>query len=596
MSSMQIRKIVLYALLVAVGLLIYNAYEKQSVQLDIKRMVQSSAVQAQDQNITASTSTVSPSASYVPKAFTPSSGSAASNQDQSHPIAPAAPKVTNENNNPVVTVQTSTLNVGIDLTTGSIHTLSLPGYPISLSDKNPFVLFAQDDYHNYQTQSGLVDTQGKPLAVNYQSSQTHYILGSNQEALNVVLNGQTTNGLSLTKTYTFHKNSYVIDVSYQVQNKGKNPQNYSFYGQLTRQPSLLKGSVVSNRAYKGAAISSPDDPYEEIKYDWLDGNQLDRQIQGGWIAQQEQYFITAWIPTAHVQNNYYSHTDFQIDSEGKAANIYTVGFTAPAVTIEPGQTATIAARLYAGPEIASVLKTVAPGLDLSVDYGWLWMLSKLIFTIMAYIETVVHNWGFAIILTTLLIKLCFYKLSEHSYKSMAKMKKFAPKIQALKEQFGDNKAELGKATMELYRKEKVNPAGGCLPMVVQIPFFFALYYVLINSVELRQAPFIFWVKDLAIYDPYYVLPVLVGFSMFLQQKMSPPPPDPAQAKMMMFLPVIFTVFFARFPAGLTLYWLTNNLLTVLQQWYVMRKFDNPDYVKKQVKLERQKAKALSSKK
>jgi YidC/Oxa1 family membrane protein insertase len=300
------------------------------------------------------------------------------------------------------------------------------------------------------------------------------------------------------------------------------------------------------------------------------------------------------VPSAHQQNNYYSHTDFHNNAQGKAANIYTVGFTAPSMTVAPGKTITTSARLYAGPEIASVLKTVAPGLDLAVDYGWLWMLSKLIFTVMAYIESVIHNWGFAIVLTTLVIKLCFYKLSEHSYKSMAKMKKLAPKIKALKDRI-DDRTELSKATMELYRKEKVNPAGGCLPMVVQIPFFFALYYVLINSVQLRQAPFIFWVKDLAVHDPYYVLPVLVGLSMFLQQKMSPPPPDPAQAKMMMFLPVVFTVFFARFPAGLTLYWLTNNLLTVLQQWYVMRKFDNPEYVKKEQKKAREKAKRLNKK-
>ena len=592
MSSMQIRKIILYVLLIAVSFFIYSAYEKQSLQLDIKKTVQDSAIQAKNM----SASVTASNTSFIPKAFTPkSSENAAVTVDQSHPITSNAATVNTTYMNHLVYVKTPTLHVDIDLITGSIQTLSLPGYPISLSNKDPFVLFAQDDNHNYQSQSGLVDAQSKPLNITYKSDQTHYTMAADQDALTVTLIGTTVNGLVITKTYTFHKNNYVIDVAYQIKNNGSKTQMYGFYGQLIRQPSLLVGTVVSNRAYKGAAISSPDHPYEEIKYDWLDGNQLDRQIQGGWIAQQEQYFITAWVPAAHDQNNYYSHTDFQNNSEGKPANVYTVGFMAPAITVNPGKTATTSARLYAGPEIATELKNVAPGLDLSVDFGWLWMLSKLIFTIMAYIETVVHNWGFAIILTTLLIKLCFYKLSEHSYKSMAKMKKFAPKIQALKERFGDNKTELGKATMELYRKEKVNPAGGCLPMVVQIPFFFALYYVLINSVELRQAPFIFWVKDLAIYDPYYVLPVLVGFSMFLQQKMSPPPPDPAQAKMMMFLPVIFTVFFARFPAGLTLYWLTNNLLTVLQQWYVMRKFDNPDYVKKQVKLERQKAKALTKK-
>jgi YidC/Oxa1 family membrane protein insertase len=594
MSSMQIRKLVLYALLVAVGCLIYRNYEVQTAQLSMTQAAQQSENQTHERVNWAAHD--EQNASYTPKAFKPMQAGQTVSLDQSHLISPIAPLVANDSNNTqLVFVKTPTLNVDINLKTGSIETLSLPSYPISLSDKNPFVLFTQKEGQSYQSQSGLIDEQSNPLNITYQSDQTTYTMGPNQEQMTIVLNGHTSHGLIVTKTYSFHKDSYVIDVSYQIQNKGIEPLHYSFYGQLTRQPSVSKGLFSTNRGYKGAAISSSSHPYEEITYNWLDTHQMDRQIQGGWVAQQEQYFITAWVPIAHEQNNYYSHTAFQNNSEGKADNVYTVGFTTPMVTLEPGKTNITSARLYAGPEIATVLQTVAPGLDLAVDYGWLWMLSKLIFTIMTYIETVVHNWGFAIILTTLLIKLCFYKLSEHSYKSMAKMKKFAPKIQALKDRFGDDKAQLSKATMELYRKEKVNPAGGCLPMVIQIPFFFALYSVLINSVQLRQAPFIFWVKDLAIYDPYYVLPVLVGFSMFLQQKMSPPPPDPAQAKMMMFLPVMFTVFFARFPAGLTLYWLTNNLLTVLQQWYVMRKFDNPDYVKDQIKKDREKEKKLSKK-
>lgn len=591
MSTMQIRKLVLYALLIIVGFFIYRSYEKQTAQLAIQKAAQTSAVQAKASGKNA---TAAKSAAYTPKAFTPKnpSSTGATSVDQSHPIAPTTAQTTSSNN--LVQVKTSTLDVGIDLATGSIRNLSLPAYTVSLKDKSPFVMFAQDETNNYQAQSGLVDAQSKPLNITYQSAKSHYQMQAGEDKLVVTLKGQASNGVKVVKTYTFHKGSYLIDVAYKITNSGAAAQSYSFYGQLTREPSLYKGSIVSNRAYKGAAISSHQHPYEEIKYSWLDSNQLERQVQGGWIAQQQQYFISAWVPSAHQQNNYYSHTDFHNNDQGKASNIYTVGFTAPSVTVAPGKTITTSARLYAGPEIASVLKTVAPGLDLAVDYGWLWMLSKLIFTVMAYIESVIHNWGFAIVLTTLVIKLCFYKLSEHSYKSMAKMKKLAPKIKALKDRI-DDRTELSKATMELYRKEKVNPAGGCLPMVVQIPFFFALYYVLINSVQLRQAPFIFWIKDLAVHDPYYVLPVLVGLSMFLQQKMSPPPPDPAQAKMMMFLPVIFTVFFARFPAGLTLYWLTNNLLTVLQQWYVMRKFDNPEYVKKEQKKAREKAKRLNKK-
>jgi YidC/Oxa1 family membrane protein insertase len=590
---MQIRKIVLYALLVVIGFFIYRTYETQTARLNIQKAAQVSAAQAKQ----ATSSKVSTqNTAYTPKAFVPkNTGDTTSTVDQSHPIAAQTATVSTGSSGQLVKVKTSTLDVGINLATGSIQNLSLPSYPVSLANKNPFVLFAQDDDHNYQSQSGLVSAQSKPLQVVYSASQKQYVMKPGQKELVVTLTGHTKSGLGVTKTYTFHNGSYVVGVAYHITNHNTVTKSYSLYGQITRQPSKLKSSIVSNRAYKGASISSHQHPYQEVKYKWLNSNQLDRQIQGGWIAQQQQYFITAWVPVAHEQNNYYSHTTFKTNEKGKEANIYTVGFTTPAVTIEPGKTKIVSARMYAGPEVAKVLKTVAPGMDLAVDYGWLWMLSKLIFTVMAYIESVIHNWGFAIILTTLVIKLCFYKLSEHSYKSMAKMKKLAPKIKALKDRLGDNKADLSKATMELYRKEKVNPAGGCLPMVVQIPFFFALYYVLINSVQLRQAPFIFWVKDLAIHDPYYVLPILVGLSMFLQQRMSPPPPDPAQAKMMMFLPVIFTVFFFRFPAGLTLYWLTNNLLTVLQQWYVMRKFDNPDYVKKEKIKAREKAKRISNK-
>ncbi len=287
---------------------------------------------------------------------------------------------------------------------------------------------------------------------------------------------------------------------------------------------------------------------------------------------QQQYFLSAWVPNQNTVNHYYSHVTVPKDSTGKN-DIYTLGYVTPALSLAPGQSGSSQSTLYVGPEIASNLQPLAKGLDLTIDYGWLWWLSKILFWIMKHINSVVHNWGWTIVLTTALIKIVFYWFSDKSYRSMAKMRQVQPRMQALKERFGDDKQALTKATMELYKKEKINPMGGCLPMLIQIPVFFALYYVLIEAVQLRQAPFIFWIHDLSVKDPFYILPILMGASMFLQQRLSPPPPDPTQAKIFMFLPLIFTVFFLSFPAGLVLYWLTNNVLSIAQQYYVMKTFD-----------------------
>jgi YidC/Oxa1 family membrane protein insertase len=288
---------------------------------------------------------------------------------------------------------------------------------------------------------------------------------------------------------------------------------------------------------------------------------LNQTITGGWAAMIQHYFVSAWVPSKTETSQYFS----KVTNDG----LYTIGMVGPKWTVPAGQTMDNASQFYAGPAIGDKLEKVAPGLQLTIDYGWFWFISVIIFWMMQKIHTVVGNWGWSIVLVTLVIKLLFYRLSAKSYRSMSVLKKLQPKINQLKERFGEDKQKFTQATLELYKKEKVNPMSGCLPILIQIPVFIALYWVLIESVQLRQAPFILWIHDLTLKDPYNVLPILMGISMFLQQRLNPPPPDPIQAKVMMAMPIVFVWMFWSFPAGLMLYWFVNNSLSFLQQWYIM---------------------------
>lgn len=371
----------------------------------------------------------------------------------------------------------------------------------------------------------------------------------------------------------FTKGSYLIDVDYKIANQG----NHEWVGYMNTQlirssPKEDKSSVFHVGSYTGASYSEPGKHrYQKVSFSDMNKGNLDVDSKGGWVAMQQHYFLSAWIPNANSTNKFYTRS---------VNNDYTIGAVSQPITLQPNQEKTIGSKLYVGPEITSVLKSIAPSLDLTVDYGILWFLSSLLFSLMKVINNVVGNWGWSIVLVTVLIKLAFYRLSAASYKSMAGMRKLQPKLQALRERYGDDKAKISQATMELYKQEKVNPLGGCLPIVIQIPVFIALYWVLLESVELRQAPFILWIKDLSDADPYHVLPLIMGATMLIQQKLNPAPPDPMQAKVMMFLPVLFTGLFWGFPAGLVLYWIVNNTLSILQQWYITRKFSDEKPVKK----------------
>lgn len=468
----------------------------------------------------------------------------------------------------LIQIHTDVINATIDTLGGNIISLTLPHYPVAINTPNlPFKLFSNDPTTFYEAQSGLLSSAGPDTSAGqaqYQAQQSDYTLSPGQNNLDVTLTWKNNNGLTIDKIFHFQRNNYLVNVEYKINNQTSTTWNGQLYAQLQRQKvaPVKTGPFSISSTYLGAAISSPDKRYEQISFTKMDSEDLNRAVTGGWIAMLEHYFLGAWIPTASQQYQFYS--------KATSDQRYTIGMIGPMIQAAPGMTVTAKTQLYAGPELTNVLKNIAPGLDLTVDYGVLWFISMAIFYVMKEIYSVVGNWGWAIVLVTLLIKLIFYKLSAASYRSMAAMRKLQPKLQALKERYGDDRQRLTQETMSLYKNEKINPLGGCLPMLVQIPVFLALYWVLVESVQLRQAPFILWIHDLSVKDPYYVLPLLMGLTIFIQQKLSPPPPDPMQAKMMMMLPVIFTFLFLGFPAGLVLYWVVNNTLSIIQQWYIMR--------------------------
>ena len=367
------------------------------------------------------------------------------------------------------------------------------------------------------------------------------------------------NGISVDKIYTFHRGSYVIDVTYQINNGSAAVVTPSVYYQIVHDNQSKQGSAMMP-TFTGGAYFTEADKFTKINFADMAEESLSKSSKDGWIGLVEHYFASAWIPANGVAREFYT--------KQLSENIFALGVVTPGTSLAAGAKTEIRAKLFAGPQTHTDLAAAAPGLEYAVDYGWLTVVAKPLFWILSNIYSLVHNWGVAIILLTVLIKAAFYPLSAASYKSMAQMRELAPRLQAMKEKFGDDKQKMQQAMMELYRTEKINPMGGCLPILVQIPVFIALYWVLLGSVELRHAPFFGWIQDLSAVDPWYVLPVLMGATMIIQTYLNPAPTDPLQAKIMKIMPVVFSVFFFFFPAGLVLYWLVNNILSIWQQWYV----------------------------
>jgi YidC/Oxa1 family membrane protein insertase len=546
-------RIALYATLIVILLVLFQAWDKDhpTAATTTNQTIQTTAAN-----------------NYVPQ-IADNSSSPATGAPTSQPTSLA--------NQKIIHVTTDVVQVDINPIGGNITQVKLLKFPEEIHSQTPFLLLNDSPNTRYIAQSGLLSTSGPDTSkgqVDYTVDQTDYTLASGQNEVTVNLHWRNAEGLNVTKTFTFHRDNYEIGVSYQINNQSKQVWSGNPYLQLMRKntPPISKQGVINFATYFGAAISTPEKAYQKISFKQMDSSNIDQTVKGGWAAMIQHYFVSSWVPDPNTTSQYFT----RVTNDG----LYTVGMLSQKIDVKPGEQAVTQAKFYAGPAIANQLEKVAPGLQLTIDYGWLWFISVIIFWLMEKIYSVVGNWGWSIVLVTLLIKLLFYHLSAKSYRSMSGMKKLQPKINALKERFGDDKQKFTQATLELYKKEKVNPMSGCLPILIQIPVFISLYWVLIESVQLRQAPWILWIHDLSTYDPYYILPILMGLSMLLQQRLNPPPPDPMQAKLMMAMPIVFTVLFAKFPAGLMLYWFVNNTLSFLQQWYIMHDLGKTEKAKK----------------
>ncbi|XKH60207.1 membrane protein insertase YidC [Halomonas sediminis] len=480
---------------------------------------------------------------------------------------PATEEDSSTSSRDFIAVTTDVLDVRIDPHGGDIVYAALPQHKQTLASERNYILLSDSQNRSYVARSGL-QLEGEASRIAFTPEGTEYRLTANEDNVVVDLNAEI-NGVDVLKRLTFTRGSYAVDVSYYVQNNTESPVSARFIGQLARDnsPDPSSGVSMGMSSYLGAAFSTPEDRYLKIDFEDIQKGAFEnRDAQGGWVAIIQHYFVSAWAPPQDQQNLYYATTD------ARGRNVAAVA--GPTNTIAANEEATLGATLYMGPKVQDHLEQVAPNLRLTVDFGWLWFIANPLFWLLDHIHDVVGNWGWSIVLLTVLVKVVLFPLSAKAYKSMARMRKLGPEMTRLKELYGDDRQKMSQEMMKFYKKEKINPLGGCLPILVQMPVFIALYWMLLESVELRHAPFMFWIQDLSVKDPYFVLPILMGASMFVQQMLNPTPPDPMQAKIMKMLPIIFTFFFLWFPAGLVIYWVVNNIISVAQQYLITRKIEN----------------------
>ena len=465
-----------------------------------------------------------------------------------------------------VSVTTDVFEVDINLFGGGIAQAGLLQYPVDLSQPNdPFKLLARNTERFFIHQGGIKGSAETPNhRSTFSTSNSRYRLEEGRDELTVDLHWSSENGIKVTKRFSFTRASYLIGIEYIVENKTPDTWTGRIYEQLQRSKPASKRSLIYT--FTGAAISTPEKRYEKYDFGDLEDAPLNVEVKEGWVGILEHYFVSALLPPAENLSHFYS---LIIDQTR-----YVVGYWSPPLEVIAGTTGSVTAAIFIGPKLQDVLHDTAPGLELTVDFGILWFIAKPLFVTLQYIKDITGNWGWAIIILTFLLKLAFYPLSAAGYRSMANMRKVQPRMVAMKERFGKDRARLNQAMMELYKEEKINPLGGCLPIVVQIPVFISLYWVLLESVELRQATFALWLVDLSSKDPLYILPLIMGVSMWIQQKLNPAPMDPIQQKVMQILPIAFTVFFMFFPSGLVLYWVVNNILSIAQQWHITRGIEN----------------------
>lgn len=486
-------------------------------------------------------------------------------------------------NDKIITVKTDVFALEIDTQGGTLRNLDLLQYPhekentvvnkayaligLDAPEKNlsPIRLFDNSPENQFLAQSGLVASDNSAAGPDHHASfsaeKTAYVLQEGQDQLSIPLTWTNEQGLRVTKIFTFKRGSYAIGVEHKISNQTAKPWSGRQYDQLLRVEHSDKSNNNFIRTYSGGVVYTEKDKYKKIKYEDM-GDNLNVTSQGGWSAMIQHYFASAWIPPADQENHFYT----------KALNDsrYVIGSYSPDTTIQPNSEGVLNAQLYAGPKIQPILEAIAPGLELTVDYSWLTVIAKPIYWLLNEIHGFVDNWGVAILGVTFFIKLLFFKLSKASYQSMAKMRKIQPRLKELQERYADDRQKFNTEMMAMYKREKVNPLGGCLPIMVQIPVFISLYWVLIETVELRQADFALWIQDLSAQDPFYLLPILYGITMKIQQGLNPAPIDPLQAQVMKMFPIVFTVFFLFFPSGLVLYWICNNSLSIIQQWYITK--------------------------
>jgi YidC/Oxa1 family membrane protein insertase len=447
---------------------------------------------------------------------------------------------------------------------GDLVRLELTQHRSTESKDRSFVLFDPGAEHVYLAQSGLIGEGLPNHKTMFKLDPGPHELKPGDDSFILRLEAEQAAGASVVKIYTFRRGSYLIDVGYEIGNRRQAPMAAHAYYQLTRDGKVPEAGLTTIATFTGPAVYTDEGKFQKVNYVDIEKGKAKfvQKAKDGWIAVVQHYFVVGWVPQAKEEREFFMRK--------VGENLYSAGLILPAPAIAPGESAKFGLGLYAGPQEQAKLEKIAPGFDLVVDYGWLTVIAAPLFWVLEWLHRLVGNWGWAIILLTVIIKLLFFPLSAASYKSMAKMRVVTPRLMRIKEQYGNDRARMNQEMMELYKKEKINPLGGCLPILVQIPVFIALYWVLLGSVEMRHAPWIGWITDLSSKDPYYVLPIVMGVTMLIQTKLNPTPPDPIQAKVMMIMPVVFTGMFLFFPAGLVLYWVVNNVLSIAQQWQITR--------------------------
>jgi YidC/Oxa1 family membrane protein insertase len=493
------------------------------------------------------------------KTDTPATVKSATQSRKDFPVEP----VRTELKGKTVVVKTDNLLVEINTLGGEIQRVELLQHKDANDKNKAFVLLQKNEDHSYVAQSGLLG-EGMPThREEFVAEAENYYLLDGENSISVKLKS----GKAVTKTLVFHRGSYLIDVQYEINNTTDKLLNVSAYYQLVRDDGALEGASKLVPTYTGPAIYTDKDKFQKIEFASIEKGKTNypKTADNGWIAMLQHYFVSAWLPEGGTEREFYT--------KQLANREFSVGVILAIPMIQPGAKSEITTPLYLGPA-SSTLDAIAPGLGLTVDYGWLTVIATPLFWLLTHIQSLVQNWGIAIVILTILIKLVFFPLSAASYRSMAKMRVVAPKLEKIKQQYGEDREKLNRAMMDLYKTEKINPLGGCLPVLIQIPVFIALYWTILASVELRHAPFVGWITDLSAIDPYFVMPTLMGISMFIQGRLNPTPPDPIQAKLMQWMPIVFSVVFFFFPAGLVLYSIVNNVLSIAQQWYITRSLES----------------------